>query len=146
MPLLLNMPSRETCFEMIEEGLQELEEVYSNEKENNDEEEKIISKEIKKISLLREKVGSKSLEDDELINEIEKFSEGQNKLLEIISDKIERYESKDRRELVEFEHDQRHEAMGVAGGVIRYSIYLADEEEQRKHLEKQIRNIKEYSN
>ena len=128
---------------MIRQGLEELEKIYSEEKGGKEPEISAIKDERERIKNLSERL--EDLSDKDTVSSVKEFADRQIKILEIISDKIDRFESEDKESLAEHEHSQRHGSIGIIGGIIQYSVYLTDEEDQKEDLEEKMSEIKSYA-
>lgn len=131
--------------EMIKEGLQELKQIYREEKEKKDIEKSEIDQRLAKIRETVEEIEEDSLTNQELVGRVLRISEQQDKFLESLDNIIKKYESGDKVEKAESKHDTRHQVIGVTGGIIRYATYITNSKDKEKKLESYMDRIKSHA-
>lgn len=131
--------------EMIKEGLEELKQIYRQEKEKNDITNPEIDHKLTEIRETAEEIKKDSLTDQELVEKVLRISEQQDEFLENLDNIIDTYEEENRVERAESKHDTRHQVIGVTGGIIRYATYITSSRDKEEELESYMDKVKSHA-
>ena len=131
--------------EMIKEGLEEVKQVYTEERNYKYIENNKIDSYIKKIEKTIQKLQRNNIDNQDIVEDILIISKDLNEYLKHLDSLIIDLEAEENKKEAKAKHDTRHKLIGVMGGVIRYATYITAQEEEIDELEKWMAEIKDHA-